>query len=126
VALVGLVGRRSWRIGRLAVTAVHEVGHAVVAVLVGRRVTAVHLRADSSGVTYHRGPRRWFGGVATAAAGYPTPGLAAVAGAWLTADRLSRVWLVALAVVGIVNVLLWVRNLFGVAIMAVWVSGLGG
>jgi hypothetical protein len=125
VAVVGLVPGRAWRIGRLAVTAVHESGHAAIAVLAGRQVTAVHLRADSSGVTYHRGPRSWFSGVATAAAGYPAPGLAGLAGAWLTADRHARAWLIALAVLGIVNVLLWVRNLFGLLVMAIWVGGLG-
>jgi hypothetical protein len=125
LALAGLIPPRAWRVGRIAVTAVHESGHAAVAILSGRRVTAVHLRADSSGVTYHRGPRRWLGGVVTAGAGYPAPALVGLAGAWLTADRRARAWLIALAVLGIVNVLLWVRNLFGLALMAVWVAAIG-
>ena len=53
-ALAGLIPRRAWRIGRLAVTAVHEGGHAAAAVLSGRKVAAIHLRADTSGVTVHR------------------------------------------------------------------------
>jgi hypothetical protein len=125
IALAALIPRRAWRVGRVAVTAVHESGHAAVAILSGRRVTAVHLRADSSGVTYHRGPRRWLGGVVTAAAGYPAPALAGLAGAWLTADRRARAWLIALAVLGVINVLLWVRNLFGLALMTVWVAAVG-
>jgi hypothetical protein len=125
IALSGLLPRKAWRVGRLAVTAVHETGHAAVAVLAGREVTAVHLRSDSSGVTYHRGPRGWFSGTAIAAAGYPAPALAGLAGAWLTADRLPRAWLIALVVLGIINVLLWVRNLFGIALMVVWVVALG-
>jgi len=129
VALVGalalVVPRRAWRVGRLAVTAVHEGGHSVVAVLAGRRVTAVHLRPDASGVTYHRGARGWAGRVAVAAAGYPAPCLVGVVGAWACAAGRPRVWLGALAVAGIVNVLWWVRNAFGVLMMAVVVVGTG-
>jgi hypothetical protein len=125
VALMGLVPRKAWRVGRVAITAVHESGHAAVAVLAGQQVTAIHLRSVSSGVTYHRGQRGWFSGMATAAAGYPAPALVGLAGAWLTADRFSRAWLIGLAVLGVVNVLLWVRNLFGLAFMVVWVAALG-
>ena len=52
VAMGALVAGRAWRVGRLAVTAVHEGGHTAAAVLTGRKVAAVHLRADASGATF--------------------------------------------------------------------------
>ena len=93
LALAGLIPRPAWRIGRLAVTAVHEAGHAAVAVMTGRQVAAVHLRSDASGATYHRGPVRRLRQLPIAAAGYPAPTPVAVAGAWLTSRGDSRIWL---------------------------------
>jgi hypothetical protein len=124
-ALAGVMVTRLWRVGRLAITAVHEGGHAVVAVLAGHTVTAVHLRSDSSGVTYHRGRQRWLSRVLTTGAGYTAPGLVAVAGAALTAHHESRVWLGILAGVGAIMVVGWVRNLFGIAVMTILVVAAG-
>jgi Peptidase M50B-like len=123
LALAGLVPARAWRVGRLAVTAMHEAGHAVVAILAGRRVSAVHLRSDASGVTIHRGPLGRGGRLLTAAAGYPAPGLVGVAGAWLVAGGHARWWLAALAALGTVMAVLWVRNWFGLAMLVALVAG---
>jgi hypothetical protein len=125
VALVVVVPRPSWRWARLGVTAVHESGHAIVALLVGRKVTAIHLRPDSSGVTFHYGPGGRVRNILTAIAGYPAPGVLGLAGAWLVARREPRIWLAVLLVLGVVNVVLWIRNLFGVVVMAAWLAGLG-
>jgi len=125
LALAVLVPRQAWRIGRLVVTAVHEGGHAVAAVLVGRKVSAVHLRANTSGVTFHTGPAGRTRRVATAIAGYPAPGLVAVAGAFAMTHGQLGVWLLALLVLAVINVVLWVRNLFGILLMAIGVAALG-
>jgi hypothetical protein len=125
VALAGVAWRRPWRVGRLGVTAVHEMGHALAARLTGRRVLAVHLRADTSGVTYHAGPAGWAGRLATVLAGYPAPGLVAVAGAWLCAAGHPRAWLALLAGLAAVAVVLWVRNLFGIVVVVIGAGGLG-
>jgi hypothetical protein len=125
LALVGLVPKQTWRFGRLVVTAVHECGHAVAAVIAGRRVQAVHLRANASGVTIQRGGLGRGGRTLTAAAGYPAPGALGAVGGWLIANHHGRWWLVALAGIGIAMAVLWVRNLFGLALMLVWVTGLG-
>ncbi len=123
LALALVVPRRVWRWARLGVTAVHESGHAVVALLVGRKVTAIHLRADSSGVTIHYGPGGSLRRMLTAAAGYPAPGLLGLAGAWLVEHRLLRLWLIVLLVLGVVNIVLWIRNVFGLVVMTAWVGG---
>lgn len=124
-ALLLVVPRRVWRWARLGVTAVHESGHAVVALVAGRKVTAIHLRPDSSGVTLHYGKGGGLRRLLTAAAGYPAPGVLAVGGAALLAYRQPRIWLVALLALGVVNVILWIRNFFGFVVMALWIAGIG-
>jgi hypothetical protein len=129
IALASVVAamlvRPIWRVGRLAVTAVHEGGHVVAAIVCGRKVTTVHLRADTSGVTYHEGSGRRGGRVVTAAAGYPAPGVLAVGGAALLAHQRSRAWLALLACMGAVLLIRWVRNAFGITLVAVSVAVLG-
>ena len=49
LALVAVALRPSWQVLRLGVTLVHELGHAVVGVLCGRRFTGFVLRGDMSG-----------------------------------------------------------------------------
>jgi len=125
LAAILVIPRRVWRWARLGVTAVHESGHAVVALLVGRKVTAIHLRPDSSGVTIHYRPGGRLRRFMTAAAGYPAPGALGLGGAALILYREPRIWLVALLALGVVNVVLWIRNLFGLVVMAGWIGGLG-
>jgi hypothetical protein len=116
--------RRCWRWARVGITAVHESGHAVAALLVGRKVTAIRLRRDTSGVTVHYGPAGRSRRLVTSAAGYPAPGTMGVTGAWLLEQRHLRLWLLALLLFGVVNLVLWVRNPFGVLVMGGWVGGL--
>jgi hypothetical protein len=124
-AVAGVLLTRIWRVGRVGITAVHEGGHAVAAVMAGHSITAIHLRSDSSGVTYHQGKQRWVSRVVTAGAGYTAPGLVAVAGAALIAHHQTRVWLGVLAGLGAIMVAGWVRNLFGIAVVSAVVLGLG-
>lgn len=124
-ALAGVIPSRVWRVGRVGITAVHEGGHAVAAVMSGHTVTAVHLRPDSSGVTYHRGRQRWTSRVVTASAGYTAPGLVAVAGAALVANHQTRVWLGILTGLAVLMVVGWVRNLFGIAVVGGLAVALG-
>ncbi len=73
-----------WRIARLGVTLVHELGHAVVGLACGRSFTGLVLRADASGHAVTRGPARGLGRGLTTWAGYPAPaivGAAAIAAA---------------------------------------------
>lgn len=64
-----------WKQTRLFATYIHEAGHALVAILTGRRVTRIRLEADTSGTTEHVGTRG-LGMLLTAFAGYPAPALA--------------------------------------------------
>ncbi|MFV0428266.1 MAG: M50 family metallopeptidase [Arachnia sp.] len=71
-----------WRVVRVAVTLVHELGHAMIGVLFGRRFTGFVVNADMSGHAITVGPDRGIGRIATTWAGYPAP---AVVGAGLCA-----------------------------------------
>lgn len=64
-----------WRVLRVGVTVVHELGHAVVGVLAGRKFTGLVLRPDMSGHVVTVGPSRGPGRIATTWAGYPAPAL---------------------------------------------------
>ncbi|MDO9354321.1 MAG: M50 family metallopeptidase, partial [Solirubrobacteraceae bacterium] len=54
VALLLVIARPTWPRVRLGITVVHEAGHAVVAVLAGRRLQGIRLNSDTSGVTVSR------------------------------------------------------------------------
>lgn len=71
-----------WRATRIVVTFVHELGHAVVGILMGRRFTGFVVRGDMSGHAVTVGRPRGFGLVATTWAGYPAPALVAWGLAW--------------------------------------------
>ncbi|MEO6997779.1 MAG: M50 family metallopeptidase [Terracoccus sp.] len=72
-----------WRVLRLAVTLVHELGHAVLGIAVGRTFTGFVLRGDMSGHAVTRGPVRGAGRVATTWAGYPMPAIVSAGTVWL-------------------------------------------
>lgn len=112
VALAVVLPHRTWPVVRHAVTLVHEGGHALGALLAGRRLHGVRLHADSSGLTLSRGPRRGFGAVLTLASGYPAPAVLGL----VCAAVLARGYVLAVLaglVVALALLLLQVRNWFG-------------
>jgi peptidase M50B-like protein len=112
VALVVVVFGELWRPARNIITIVHEAGHALVAVLVGRRLSGIRLHSDTSGLTLTRGKPYGAGMVSTALAGYVAPSLLGLAFAGLVgANRITAV-LVVCAVL-LLGVLVMVRNVYG-------------
>ena len=113
VALVLVLFPATWPVVRMGVTVVHEAGHAVVAVLVGRRLSAIRLHSDTSGLTVSKGKPRGPGMVAMLAAGYLAPALLGLLAAFLLADGrgVLLLWLLLLLLAGL---LVWVRNGYGV------------
>ncbi|PWH07582.1 hypothetical protein DEO23_02840 [Brachybacterium endophyticum] len=75
VALAAVVAPPIWRLARLAVTIVHELGHAGVGILMGRRFTGFVVSPDMSGHAITVGRSQGIGRVASAWAGYPMPAL---------------------------------------------------
>ena len=82
-ALVAVAVEPLWRVLRLGVTLVHELGHAGVGMLCGRRFTGFVLRGDMSGHAVTVGPARGLGRVFTTWAGYPAPGVVGAVVVWL-------------------------------------------
>ncbi len=116
VALVLVLAPATWPRVRLGVTVVHEAGHALVAVLVGRRLGSIRLHSDTSGLTVSRGKPRGPGMVAMLAAGYLAPAVLGLVAALLLADGRS-VGLLWLLVVLAGVLILWVRNFYGLLVL---------
>ena len=116
LALLLVWAPATWPRVRLGITVVHEAGHALVGVLVGRRLKSVHLHSDTSGLTVTSGKPRGAGMVAMLAAGYLAPaGLGLVAALLLAAGRsVGLLWLLVLLALAL---LLWVRNGFGFLVL---------
>jgi hypothetical protein len=120
LALLVVAVRPSWRLARNGITIAHEGGHALAAVLAGRRLSGIRLHSDTSGLTLSRGRPRGLGMALTLLAGYPAPSLLGLGGAWLLAEgRITLLLWASLAL--LFAVLLMIRNLYG--LLAVLVAG---
>lgn len=107
---------RAWTLTRQLVTISHEGGHALVAVVTGRRLMGIRLHADTSGVTLSRGKPTGPGMVAMLAAGYLAPAVAGLGAALLLAGghSLALLWL---AVGWLSLMLLQIRNVYGLLVL---------
>jgi hypothetical protein len=106
----------AWPLVRLLVTVCHEAGHAVVALLAGRRLSGIRVHADTSGLTLSSGRPRGPGMVATLFAGYPAASAVGLGAAWLAGAgyAVGLLWLVVLLLAAM---LLWLRNVYGAAVV---------
>jgi hypothetical protein len=101
---------------RHVVTLVHEAGHAVAAVLTGRRLTGIRLHTDTSGLTVSSGKPRGPGMIATAAAGYLAPAvLGLVSVVLVEQDRTA--WAMYAGLVTLAVMLAFIRNWFGLLVV---------
>jgi hypothetical protein len=126
IAALAVLGP-TWRLVRVAVTGVHEVGHAVAGLAVGARVTGIRLETDTSGRTewtYTGEPgrlrRAW-----VAWWGYPAPPLAGALGAWAVAAGHARPFVAVLAAIVLAVLVWWVRNAWGVVVCVGGAAALG-
>lgn len=110
---------------RLFTTWVHECGHALAAVLVGGQVNAITIAPDSSGLTRSLVPEGRLARGLVASAGYLG---AALVGCLLMAatrvERLAHRVLQALGTLMLLSLVLWMRNLFGAAVVLTWGAAL--
>ncbi len=110
--------RPVWRVARNAVTIAHEGGHALFALLTGRRLRGIRLEFDTSGLTLSSGRPTGPGMMLTLLGGYIAPSLVGVLGAWLLGG--NRITLLLwLTVVLLLLMLINIRNLFGVVSLLV-------
>ncbi|MGC4852034.1 M50 family metallopeptidase [Micromonospora sp. DT4] len=118
VALLVVSTRLPWRIARNAITIAHEGGHALVALLTGRKLRGIRLHSDTSGLTLSAGRPTGPGMILTLLAGYVAPPLVGLAGAWLLGG--NRITLLLwVAVVLLLAMLVMIRNAFGVVSLLV-------
>ncbi|RZU50244.1 peptidase M50B-like protein [Krasilnikovia cinnamomea] len=112
LAFVVVAVRPLWRIARNAVTIAHEGGHALAALLTGRKLRGIRLEFDTSGLTLSAGRPTGPGMILTLLAGYLAPSLVGLLGAWLLGG--NRITLLLwLAVVLLLLTLINIRNAFG-------------
>jgi hypothetical protein len=113
IALLAVGHPAAWRVARNVVTIAHEGGHALIALLFGRKLDGIRLHSDTSGVTVSRGRPTGAGMVFTAFAGYTTPPLLGLAFALLLSDgRITLMLWASLALLG--AMLIMIRNAYGV------------
>jgi hypothetical protein len=106
-----------WSATRHLVTLVHEAGHAVVAVLTGRRLNGIRLHTDTSGLTVSSGKPRGPGMMATAAAGYLAPSALGFASVLLV-DQGHTPWALYAGLGTLALMLVYIRNWFGLLVVA--------
>jgi len=112
IALVLVTVRPLWLKTRHVVTQAHEGSHALVAALVGRKLSGIRLHSDTSGVTVSSGNPRGPGMIATTFAGYTGPAVLGFAAATLlTVNRPAAVLWSILAALALL--LLLIRNPYG-------------
>lgn len=112
VALAAVALDQVWRWTRNVVTIAHEGGHALVAVLSGRRLAGIRLHSDTSGLTVSVGRPSGPGMVFTGLAGYVAPSLLGLGGAALAAT--GRITLLLwLGLLPLAAMLLMIRNIYG-------------
>src|SRR6516225_11956266 len=119
LAVAAVASRRVWPVARTVVTIAHEGGHALAAVVTGRRLHSVRVLHSSAGVTVSEGSAAGPGIILTALAGYlAAPLLGLGAAALLAAGHLLSVLLLTLA--GLAGLVISIRNAYGV--LAVFVA----
>ncbi len=107
-----------WRVARNVVTIAHEGGHALVALLTGRRLTGIKLHSDTSGLTVSVGRRTGPGMIFTGLAGYITPSLLGLGcAALLTVNHLTALLWIGLLLLA--AMLIMIRNVYGVVCVLV-------
>lgn len=113
LALAAVLFNPVWRVARNVVTIAHEGGHALVALLSGRQLTAIRLHSDTSGVTVSRGKPTGIGMVLTVFSGYVASSVIGLLGiVVLMTDHITA--LLWLSLVVLAAMLLMIRNLYGV------------
>lgn len=96
-------------------TAVHELGHAFMAGLLLARPKSIHIHPSSSGLAIYELPNDWgpLRSALVSAAGYPAPGIAAMAAVYAVAEGYAVAWTVFAASVLALAILLLIRNIWG-------------
>jgi hypothetical protein len=124
VLAAGLVmSRAAWPYTRMLVTITHEGGHAVAALLVGRRLQGIRLHSDTSGLTVSSGRPSGPGMIVMLLAGYLAPAVVGLGagGLLIVGYSLGLLWLL---VILLALMLLRIRNFTGFWVLLAVAAGL--
>lgn len=114
-AAVLSIPRATWQWFGLFTTLVHELGHAVAAILTGRVVRGIRIRRNHSGEALSSG-RGVFGTIVSGVMGYPAPAVVGAAQLWCVFNGYTAIALFAGGVVLLLTLLV-IRNAFGVLVV---------
>ena len=114
LALAAVASRRLWPLTRTVVTIAHEGGHALIALLTGRRLGGVRVLRSTAGVTVSSGSRSGPGIVLTTAAGYTAPPLLGLGAAALLATG-HLVGMLVISLAALAGLAIAIRNVYGMA-----------
>jgi len=115
VAALLSIPRLTWQWFGLFATLVHELGHAIAAILSGRVVNGIRIRRNHSGDAMSTG-RGVFGTVLSGIFGYPAPAIVGAALLWCVFNGYTAAALLIGGVILVLTVLV-IRNLFGVLVV---------
>lgn len=124
LAVLAVVVPPVWRWARIAVTIVHELGHAVSGILVGRRFTGFVVNGDMSGHAVTVGRPQGAGRIISTWAGYPAPAIIGVLLVQIAFGGWSRTTLF-VAALALVIALFFARSLHTVAAILISAGVLG-
>lgn len=105
-----------WRITRNLITVVHEGGHAVTAILWGRRISGIKLNSDTSGVTISMGKPYGLGAIFTTMAGYIAPAILGLGIQLLISQGRIFLGVIILAIL-LLGIFLSIRNIWGLLVV---------
>lgn len=78
VVLLATFYKPTWNVVKYSPTVIHEMGHAVMALLTFRKIHGLRVETDESGVLVSSGRKGWsLGSLLTTIAGYPAPAVLA-------------------------------------------------
>ena len=124
IAAILSIPRVTWQVFGLFTTLVHELGHALAAILTGRVVHGIRIRRNHSGDALSSG-RGGVGPVISGVMGYPAPAIVGALQLWSVFNGYTSM---ALFLGGIILLLtlLVIRNLFGVLVVLASVAVTAG
>jgi hypothetical protein len=117
VAAAVSIPRVSWQYFGVFATLVHELGHALAAIIAGRRVSRIRINRDQSGDALSSG-RGVLGTVVSGVFGYPAPAIVGAAQLWSVFNGYTAIALFVGGVILVLSIFV-MRNLTGILIVVI-------
>jgi len=106
---------------RVLSTLFHEIGHGLMALIMGGGVRKIELSASTAGLATTTS-RNWFSRVMILLAGYPFASMMAALSALILSSYGTSKLLLFIGLIAIISMVIWVRNIFGL----IWIAAFSG